>query len=105
MKMGTIASPWRYDEAAADAIRPDNQRRTAILRRASWAVAFPISRVVMSSFDCGHFDQSRGEQRDGPLPDARSGVLTQSELFAELHFDFLFLRSDNKPAVRLGRRQ
>lgn len=37
MKMGTIASPWRYDAAAADAIRLDNLRRTAVLRYASWA--------------------------------------------------------------------
>jgi len=43
MKMGTTASPWRYDGAAADAIRPDNRRRTAILRYASWATVFPIS--------------------------------------------------------------
>jgi hypothetical protein len=34
---GTIASPWRYDAAAADAIRLDNLRRTAVLRYASWA--------------------------------------------------------------------
>jgi hypothetical protein len=32
MKMGTIASLRRYDVAAAEAIRPDNLRRTAILR-------------------------------------------------------------------------
>jgi hypothetical protein len=32
MKIGTIASPWRYDAANAQAIRPDNQRRAAILR-------------------------------------------------------------------------
>jgi hypothetical protein len=31
MKMGTIVSPWRYDVATAEAIRPDNLRRTAIL--------------------------------------------------------------------------
>jgi hypothetical protein len=37
MKMGTIASPWRYDATAAETIRPDNQRRTTILRYASWA--------------------------------------------------------------------
>jgi hypothetical protein len=36
MKMGTIASLRRYDVAAAEAIRPDNLRRTAILRYASW---------------------------------------------------------------------
>ena len=39
MKMGTIASPWRYEVAAADAIRPDHQRRTAILRYASWRLS------------------------------------------------------------------
>src|SRR6516165_12799628 len=33
--MGTTASPWRYDTAAAQAIRPDNVRRTAILHYAS----------------------------------------------------------------------
>lgn len=38
----TTASPWRHEVAAADAIRPDNQRRTAILRYASWAAVFPI---------------------------------------------------------------
>jgi len=38
MKMGTIASPWRYDVTAADAIRPDNRRRTAILRYAYLAI-------------------------------------------------------------------
>src|SRR5882724_5815234 len=37
MKMGTIASPWHYDAAAAQTIRPDNLGRTAILRYASWA--------------------------------------------------------------------
>jgi hypothetical protein len=37
MKMGTIASPWRYDAAAAQAIGPDNLRWTAILRYAPWA--------------------------------------------------------------------
>jgi hypothetical protein len=65
MKMGTIASPWRYDAAAADAIRPDNQRRTAILRYASWTAVFPVSALVRLPFGCGHFDQSR-ERRDGP---------------------------------------
>jgi len=34
MKMGTIASPWRYDAAAAKTILPDNQRWTTILRYA-----------------------------------------------------------------------
>jgi len=37
MKMGTVLSPWHYDAAAAQAIRPDNLGRTAILRYASWA--------------------------------------------------------------------
>ena len=46
MKMGTIASLRRYDVAAAEAIRPDNLRRTAILRYASWAAVFRMSRVA-----------------------------------------------------------
>jgi hypothetical protein len=59
MKMGTIASPWRYDVAADQTIRPHHLRRTAILRYASWTPVFPISRIVRLPFDCGHFDQSR----------------------------------------------
>ncbi len=55
MKMGTTASPWRYEVAAADAIRPDNRRRTAILRYASWAAVFPISWVVRLLSGSGHF--------------------------------------------------
>jgi hypothetical protein len=43
MKMGTTLSPWRYDAATAQAIQPDNQQRTAILRYASWAAVFRIS--------------------------------------------------------------
>jgi hypothetical protein len=46
MKMGTIASPWRYDAAAAQTIRRDNLRGTAILRYVLWAAVFPISRMV-----------------------------------------------------------
>jgi hypothetical protein len=46
MKMGTIASPWRYDAAAAKTILPDNQRWTTILLYALWAAVFPISLVV-----------------------------------------------------------
>jgi hypothetical protein len=65
MKMSAAASPWRYDAAAAETIRPDNQRRTTILRYASWAAVFPISLVVRLPFDSGSFDPSRG-RRDGP---------------------------------------
>jgi hypothetical protein len=43
MKMGTIVLPWHYDAVAWHAIRRDNQRRTAILRYASWALFLPIS--------------------------------------------------------------
>ncbi len=68
MKMGTIVSPWRYDAAAAETIRPDNQRRTTILRYASWAAVFPISLVVRLPFDSGPFDQSR-DRRHGPISD------------------------------------
>ena len=65
MKMGTIVSLWRYDAAAALAIPPDNRRRTAIVRYASWAAVFPISRAALLPFDCGHLDQSQ-EWRDVP---------------------------------------
>jgi hypothetical protein len=66
--MGTIASLRRYDVAAAEAIRPDNLRRTAILRYASWAAVFRMSRVARLPFDgSSHFDQSR-VRPDGPIP-------------------------------------
>jgi hypothetical protein len=68
MKMGTTASPWRYDAVATDAIRPKKQRRTAILRYASWSAVFSISLVVRLPFDSGPFDQSR-DRRDGPEAD------------------------------------
>ena len=72
MKMGTIVSPWRYDVATAEAIRPDNLRRTAILRYASWAVVFRMSRVVRLPFDgSSHFDQSR-VRPDGPFQASQS---------------------------------
>jgi len=74
MKMGTIASPWRYDAVAAETIRPDNQRRTTILRYASWAAVFPISLVVRLPFDSGPFDQSR-DRRDGPQADTANFVV------------------------------
>src|SRR5882762_2328347 len=40
MKMGTIASPWRYDAAAQHALQPARLRRPAILHCASRAL-FP----------------------------------------------------------------
>jgi hypothetical protein len=36
-KMGTIASPWRYDAAARHALQSEILRRPAILRCDSWA--------------------------------------------------------------------
>jgi hypothetical protein len=74
MKMGTIASPWRYEAAAGETIRPDNQRRTAILRYASWAAVFPISLVLRLPFDSGPFDQS-WDRRDGPIPALAAAVV------------------------------
>jgi hypothetical protein len=72
MKMGTIASLRRYDVAAAEAIRPDNLRRTAILRYASWAAVFRMSRVARLPFDgSSHFDQSR-VRPDGPFQASQS---------------------------------
>src|SRR5216683_3663937 len=43
MKMGTTASPWRYDAAARHALQSVHLRRLVTLRYASWAAAFPIS--------------------------------------------------------------
>jgi hypothetical protein len=43
MKMGTIASPWRYDAAARHALQPTIPRRPAILRYVSGPVVSPIS--------------------------------------------------------------
>jgi hypothetical protein len=64
MKMGTNASPWRYDAAAADAIRPDNQRRNAISAPRG-RLSSRFRGLVRLPFGCHHFDQSR-ERRDGP---------------------------------------
>ncbi len=44
MKMGTIVSPWRYDVLADYALQPAILRRPAIVRCASRAAIFPISR-------------------------------------------------------------
>src|SRR6266849_5790578 len=41
MKMGTIASPWRYDAMVDYAPQSAILRRPAILRYASWRAAFP----------------------------------------------------------------
>jgi len=65
MKMGTIASPWRYDAAAAKTILPDYQRWTTVLRYALWAAVLPISLVIRLPFDSGPFDQPR-DRRDEP---------------------------------------
>ena len=50
MKMGTIASPWRYDAAASDAIRSDNKRRTSMLpdRAESTLTDYANSGIVRS---------------------------------------------------------
>jgi hypothetical protein len=59
MKMGTIRSLCPYDAAARDALQSANLRRPAILRYASWAAVFPISRgwsgypERAKSIDCG----------------------------------------------------
>jgi len=43
MKVGTIASLWRYDAAADYALRPTNLRWPAIFHWALWAVVFRVS--------------------------------------------------------------
>jgi hypothetical protein len=74
MKMGTTASPWRYDLAAARAIWPNRPRQTAILRYSSWAAVFPISQEVRLALDSGPFDRSR-KRRDGPDADLDPAVV------------------------------
>jgi hypothetical protein len=71
--------------AAAQAIRPHNLRRTAILRYASWAAVVPISWVVRLPFDSGPFDQSR-ERRDGPIGDIKRVLFTTTLEKAVLAF-------------------
>jgi hypothetical protein len=66
MKMGTTASPWRYDDAARHALQWANLRRPVILHYASSAAVSPISPVVRLSFDSSHTDQSQ-DGRDAPL--------------------------------------
>jgi len=63
MKMGTIASPWRYDAAARHALHSANRRRPVILHYASRAGVFPFFNVVRFPFDSGWADQSR-DRRD-----------------------------------------
>jgi len=53
MKTGTIVSPWRYDTAAAQAIRSDNVRRTAMLSYARSTTLLSMSLVPWLSIDCG----------------------------------------------------
>src|SRR5882757_7121798 len=72
MKMGTIASPWRYDAAAGCALRPHNPGCPTIFRYALWMEVFPIRRLVRLPFDSGPVGQGR-DRRDGPWPDIRTG--------------------------------
>ena len=53
MKTGTIVSPWHYDTAAAQAIRSDNVRRTAMLSYARSTTLLSMSLVPWLSIDCG----------------------------------------------------
>jgi hypothetical protein len=66
--MGNIVSPWRYEIAAADAIRPDDQRRTAILRYALMGGCLPDFAGGPVTLDSGLLDQSR-DRCDGPMAD------------------------------------
>ena len=42
MKIGTTASPWRYDAAAGHALQSTTLRQPAMLHYAGWAAVFPI---------------------------------------------------------------
>jgi hypothetical protein len=68
MKMGTTASPWRYDAAADHALQSANLRRPAISRYASGQLSSRFRRVVRLPFDSGPLDQSQ-DRRDGPCVD------------------------------------
>jgi len=98
MKMGTIASLWRYDAAAAKTILPDNQRWTTILRYALWAAVFLISLVVRLPFDSGPFHQPR-DRRDGPIRDILLEVSAQFGLNSQNPWGTTCRRS-NIPVVR-----
>jgi len=52
MKMGTIVSPWRYDVAVAQAIQPDNKRRTAMCATPDGRLSFRFA-VTPIILDCG----------------------------------------------------
>jgi hypothetical protein len=65
MKMGTTASPWRYDAAARHTLQSVNLRRPAILQYAQWGLSSGFRSVVRLPFDSGHAEQSR-DRRDGP---------------------------------------
>src|SRR5262249_10404734 len=68
MKMGTTASPWRYDAAARHALQSVNLRRPAILHYASWPPYLRYRRVVRLPFDSGpRYDVAR----HGKLPPRR----------------------------------
>jgi hypothetical protein len=71
MKMGTTASPWRYDAAAHHALQPANLRRPAILHFASCADDQPSrsarctqARTFMFNLDL-HRCERRGSLRHG----------------------------------------
>src|ERR1700716_402892 len=73
MKMGTTASPWRYDAAAHHALQPANLPRPAMFAFASWAADQPSgsarctqTRTFMFDLDL-HWCERGGSRRHGLL--------------------------------------
>jgi len=73
MKMGTTASPWRYDAAARHALQSAKLRLPATLHYASWAAAFMVSEGGPGTLHSGRTAVLTYpvDRRDGPKLDCR----------------------------------
>jgi hypothetical protein len=94
MKMGTIASPWRYDATACSALKSASPRWFAILSYGSRAAVFPTSRIVRLPFDSGLLDQiSKTTRRANP--DVAEG--RKFGWFLMLYLQLPFAKPDSEP--------
>jgi len=67
MKMGTIASPWRYDVEPCRALQSATLRPPAISRYAFVVAFFRISQRGPVAFDSGHRDRHDAPAEVGHL--------------------------------------
>jgi hypothetical protein len=65
MKVGTTASPWRYDGGTDQAMRPDSLRWPAILRYASWRSSSNFAGLPVAASTNGNSERFR-DWRGGP---------------------------------------